>query len=128
MMVQAVRERFEGYTKQEVERAILARKLKGRIGNPSEAQFKRQLSRRPARNSLFSNCKISVADIDCMKGNMTRRKPMQAEYDGVSIPLSITDRFSSVVLVADVMFVCGMPFLVTISRGLKFVTAHYMPR
>lgn len=60
MMVQTVRERFEGYTKQEVERAMLAWKLQGRIGNPSKAQFKRQVSRRPIRNPLFSNCKIKL--------------------------------------------------------------------
>lgn len=26
------------------------------------------------------------------------------------------------------MFVCGLPFLVTMSRGLKFVTAQYVSR
>lgn len=42
MMVQTVRQRYQGYTKKEVERAIEARKLQGRLGNPSEGQFKSQ--------------------------------------------------------------------------------------
>ena len=37
MMVQTVRQLYDGYTKREVEKAILAKKLQSRIGNPSEA-------------------------------------------------------------------------------------------
>ena len=139
MMVQTVRQRYEGYTKKEVERAIEARKLQGRLGNPSEATFKGQVSRRPTRNSLFSNCKINAADIqrarkifgpsvECIKGKATRRKPRRVEYEAVTLPPCIVERFQNTLLLADVMFVCGLPFLVTMSRGLKFVTAQYVPR
>ena len=44
-----------------------------------------------------------------------------------SLPiLSNTTNF--VILVADVMFVCGMPFLISLSRGIRFVTVQYVPR
>ncbi|KAL7523266.1 hypothetical protein ACHAWF_000447 [Thalassiosira exigua] len=29
---------------------------------------------------------------------------------------------------ADVMFVCGLPFMLTLSRGLDFVTIQYVPK
>ena len=50
------------------------------------------------------------------------------EYDANTVPPSITDKFDPLLLLADVMFVCGLPFLVTISRGLKFMTVQYVPR
>ena len=31
-------------------------------------------------------------------------------------------------LVGDVMFVCGLPFFISLSRGVRFVTAQYRPR
>ena len=58
---------------------------------------------------------------------MARQKPHGVKYDAVSLPISIAEHFNSVMLVADVMFVCGLPFLVTISRGLEFVTAQFVP-
>eukprot|EP00804_Cyclotella_cryptica_P003545 CCRYP_002163-RA/>CCRYP_002163-RA protein AED:0.35 eAED:0.35 QI:0/0/0/1/0/0/2/0/250 len=36
MLVQTMRKNFEGYTREEVERAILARKMQARAGHPSE--------------------------------------------------------------------------------------------
>ena len=33
----------------------------------------------------------------------------------------------NVTLVADVMFVCGLPFMITLSRDIRFVTVQYIP-
>ncbi|KAL7503940.1 hypothetical protein ACHAXN_001664 [Cyclotella atomus] len=33
-----------------------------------------------------------------------------------------------VTLVADVIFVCGLPFLISMSRRIRFVTLEFMPR
>ena len=46
----------------------------------------------------------------------------------VSVPASIIKHYCNVTLVADVMFVLGLPFLGTLSRGLMFVTVQYVPR
>jgi hypothetical protein len=32
-----------------------------------------------------------------------------------------------VTLVADVMFVCGLPFLISLSRRVRFVTLEFLP-
>ena len=43
-MVQTVRKNFEGYTKKQVEEAILDRKFKAIIGNPTDNKFKLMVS------------------------------------------------------------------------------------
>lgn len=40
-MVQTVRDKFEGYTKRQVEKAILARKAQALVGHPSDVEFKK---------------------------------------------------------------------------------------
>eukprot|EP00804_Cyclotella_cryptica_P010780 CCRYP_008725-RA/>CCRYP_008725-RA protein AED:0.40 eAED:0.50 QI:0/0/0/1/1/1/2/0/173 len=42
VLIQTVRQNFEGYTREEVERAIMARKMQSRSGHPSETTFKRE--------------------------------------------------------------------------------------
>ena len=46
----------------------------------------------------------------------------------VSIPAKIVELNKHVVLVADVMFVNGLPFFITLSRKIQFVTIQYVPR
>jgi hypothetical protein len=46
----------------------------------------------------------------------------------VSIPADIIKHHKFVILAADIMFVCGMPFLISLSRGIRFVTVQYVPR
>ena len=63
VLVQSVRKQYDGYTRKEVERAIEARKLQSRLGHPSEAQYTREVSRKPTPNALFDKCKVTAADI-----------------------------------------------------------------
>jgi hypothetical protein len=64
MMVQTVRKNFEGYTREEVERGILARKMQAREGHPSESAFKGEVSRN-SPSSLFKDSPITSKDITC---------------------------------------------------------------
>lgn len=48
---------------------------------------------------------------------------MTAEY--VSVPPAVVERFRCVTVVADVMFVNGVLFLVTVGRGLSLITSEY---
>ena len=58
-MIAAVRERFQGYTRDEVERAIEARLVRRRIGHPSDKHFESIVSEKNAPNF---RCPITVAD------------------------------------------------------------------
>ncbi|KAL7529447.1 hypothetical protein ACHAXR_002971 [Thalassiosira sp. AJA248-18] len=137
MLVQTVCKNYEGFTKREVERAILARKLQARSGHPSETVFKREVSR-TSESSLFRDCPISSKDISnantifgpskpCLEGKWVRRKPARVEPEYISIPANLITNHKYLTLVADVMFVSGLPFLITLSRGVRFTTVTFVP-
>ena len=47
--------------------------------------------------------------------------------DYVDVPMDPLKSHKFVTLVADLMFVNGAPFLIAMSRGIKFVTVEYIP-
>jgi hypothetical protein len=53
--------------------------------------------------------------------------PEQVAMDYVDIPCAILDVHSRVTLVADVMFVNGVPFLVSASRNINLITIEHVP-
>jgi len=52
-----------------------------------------------------------------------REKPIRAESNYLRIPAEIIERNRSVEMVADVMFVCGLPFVITLSADTLRDTA-----
>jgi hypothetical protein len=81
MMVNTVRENFEGYLRHEVEKAKEARRIQDMIANPTEREFAGMV-----REQLLTNCPVTVRDIDNanrifgpdlanLRGKMTRTKP-----------------------------------------------------
>ncbi|KAL3773713.1 hypothetical protein ACHAWO_009882 [Cyclotella atomus] len=137
IMVQTVRENFEGFTRKEVEHAIAARKAQALAGHPSERVFKHEVSRKSS-SSLFRSCPITSQDISnartifgpsvaCARGKWVRGKSPRVEPGYVSIPANLIT-FQYDILATDVMFVCGAPFLLTLSRKIWFVTVQFVPR
>jgi hypothetical protein len=86
---------------------------------------------------LFCTCPITTTNIanaraifgpsvPCTTGEWVRPKPERVELGYVYIPANlISDKY--VVLAVDVMFVCGLPFLITLSRCIRFVTVQFIP-
>ena len=81
MLVNTVRENFEGYSRHEIERAKEARRIQGMIANPTEREFAGIM-----REKLLNNCPVTVQDVDNanqiigpdlanLRGKMTRTKP-----------------------------------------------------
>ena len=133
MMVTTVRGNLEGHTRHEIEKANEARRLQGMIGNPTEREFEGMV-----REKLIANCPVTVQDVHNanrifgpdlanLRGKTTRTKPDHVRVDYVEIPRDIIDMHKYVTLVADVMFVNGLPFLVSSSRGISLVTIEYLP-
>jgi hypothetical protein len=54
-------------------------------------------------------------------GTTSRRKPEHVQVDYVQIPRDFVKIHKYVTLVADIIFVNGLPFLVTLSRGISLV-------
>ena len=56
-----------------------------------------------------------------------RRPPESVTTNHVQIPRVILERHQVVTLTVDIMFVNGVPFLVSASCGLNLITAEYTP-
>ena len=135
MLLQSVHENMEGYTKQEVQRAINTRDTQAEMAYVSDADLKTELSRPLLGSSGITRADISHANKifgprahQIIRGKEKRKKPSRVEPEYCSVPQTIVDKYKYVTLVGDVMFVCGLPFFISMSRGIRFVTAQYRPR
>jgi hypothetical protein len=128
-----VRENYEGYTKREVLRAKEARRAQAMIGNLSEEDFKAMVS-----SNMIKNCSITPSDIANAKeifgpalasvqGKKVCRTPAPVVGDYVAVPCSLVERNRIITMAADVFFVDGTAFLITLSRNVKFITAKHTP-
>ena len=131
--VLTVRSKFEGFTKKQIQGAATARRLMGMIGAPSEREYQGLV-----RMNLLPNCPITHNDIvnahniygpdlANIRGKTTRRKPEHVHADIVDIPQQILNNQKYVTLTADVMFVNGVPFLVSSSKNINLTTIEHVP-
>ena len=137
--VSTVRENYEGFTKRDVLKARAAKELQSKLGYASDTTMKDLLKEKEkVRHALLHNCPVTIDDFEKaltifgpsvarLKGTSTRTKPIRAEADYVRIPQEIVDLNRFITIVADVMFVCGLPFLISLSRRIRFVTLQYIP-
>ncbi len=97
------------------------------LGNPSERDYKGMVS-----NNLIANCPVTASDVTNartifgpdlpgLRGKTVRRAPAPVVGDYVAVPWSLVDTNKAVTLAADVFFVDGMAFLLTVARRIKFV-------
>jgi hypothetical protein len=131
---------MQGFTKREVEKAKEMRVLQGRLGQLSDTELKGLLkNKEKVSHTLLKNSQLTIDDLENsrviygpsvprLKGTSVRHKPMRAEPNFVRIPRDIIDMNRYVTLVADVMFVCGLPFLISLSRRIQFVTVEFIPK
>ena len=81
----------------------------------------------PATFDVVKNAKLIFGpDITSLKGKLVRRNPDSAVTDYVEIPREILELCKDLEASTDIMFVKKIPFLVGISRGLKFSTIEYL--
>ena len=123
-MVQTVRGNYEGYTKEQVVKAAEARDAQAMMAHPTDAKMKHLVSSTHAVKNLditvdaITNAhQIFGPDLAGVKGKTVRKKPGAVRPEYVKIPREVFERIKDVTLTADVMFVNGLPFLVTSSRG-----------
>ena len=86
----------------------------------------------------FKNCLVTVDDVTNARaifgpdlpdlaGRSTRQKPKRVLPEYMGVPRAIYECYKYVTLTADVMFVNGIAFLVSISRGIRFYTCEHVP-
>ena len=87
---------------------------------------------------MISNCPVTPTavlnshrmyspDQAGVKGRTVRTTPKPVATNYVAVPRVIMERHQRVTLAVDVMFVNGVPFLVSASRGINLITAKYTP-
>jgi hypothetical protein len=70
--------------------------------------------------------KIFGTDVATLKGKTVRMTHPPVVTDYVQIPNEIMSLNRNITLAIDLMFVNGLPFMVSISRKIKFTTVKYL--
>ena len=129
MLITTVDDNKSQVSAHDYSRAKIARALQRTIDKPTTKTFIHYVG-----ENLIPNCPITVHDIKnaefiwgpelgALKGKTTRQKSPQIRMENNSIPMQVMQQYKDVTLSADVMKVTGIPFLMTISRHIKFGTA-----
>jgi hypothetical protein len=133
VMVTTIKSNRGGLTDREFEKAKAARRALGLVGYPSPWDFKNMVI-----SNMIKKCSVTSTDMDnahklfgddiaSLRGKTVRNTPGVVVADYAEIPKEIIDMNKAVTIAADVMFVNGLPFVVTISRKIKFTTTEYVP-
>jgi hypothetical protein len=126
MQMQTVRSNYEGYTKQEIMQAKQARKVQAMIGNPSKKDFRSMegnhlVANFPVTHTNIANVhQIFCPDLASIQAKTVRQMPEPVVADYVAVLRTLMDRIKTVRLVADIFFVDGTAFLITLSQRIKF--------
>ena len=115
-MLETVWKNFEGFTKKQVKKAILAREAQAMVAYPPDEKFKQMINHESTKN-----CNVKVEDINNartffgpnrarLKGATVRQNPERVDPEYTAIPRDFYKFHHFVTLTADVMFVNGIPF------------------
>ena len=129
-LLNTVKENENMYTRRQVARAKIARKLFHNIGTPSIRDFKAII-----RMNAIQNCPVTLEDITVaenvygkdigqLKGKTVRTKPTPVIKDYIDIPKELVIKHENVELAIDLMFINQMPFLTTISKHIMYRTTQ----
>eukprot|EP00804_Cyclotella_cryptica_P008908 CCRYP_012018-RA/>CCRYP_012018-RA protein AED:0.42 eAED:0.38 QI:0/0/0/1/1/1/2/0/309 len=115
VFIQTVCNNYEGFTRKEVDKAILACKAQGMMGSPLDDAF--------AAMDITNAHAIFGPSRKGLRGKTVRKKQVELSQNLCPFQRNITHTF--VTLTADVMFVNGIPFFTTLSRGIQM--AEHLP-
>ncbi len=131
--IETVQANMEGFTKQEIEEAKKAREAQGMLGHPTNREFLGMV-----RANMINNCDVTETavknahtifgpELAGVRGRTVGRAPDPVRIKYVQILQTILDRHRIFTLCVECMFVNGVPFLVSASRGINLLTAEYTP-
>jgi hypothetical protein len=132
MAIDTININREGFTERDYERAKRAQKALALVGYPSPKYFKHMVSSNMIKNCPVTSTGVANAntifgpDLATLKCKTVRITPPPVLTDYVQIPKEIMSLNRNVTLAIGIMFVNGLPFLVSISRKIKFTTVEYL--
>jgi hypothetical protein len=120
-VVNTVKDNREGTTDRDYERDRQAQRAPGLIGHPSTKDFNNMVC-----SNMIKNCPVASNDVNnankmfgqdfaTLKGERASRNPPLVMMDYIHIPKEIVDLNRNVTLTIDIMFMNGLPFMVSIS-------------
>jgi hypothetical protein len=81
----------------------------------------------PVTTTAITNTRTTFGpDLASVRGKTVRWTPAPVVGDYVAVPKGVIERNKTVTLAADVFFVDGIAFLLTVSRNIKFITAEHV--
>ena len=118
------------YTIKAYSDAVRARSLQNIIGRPSTQDYIKYVER-----NMIPNCPVNKADIlraedifganiGSLQGKTVRKKSARIVTTIHELPTEIVQRYGEVTIEADIMYINGIPFVVTTSRHIHFCTAE----
>ena len=134
VLINTVQENKSKYTTRDYQQAQLARHIQDTIGRPSTRDFVKIV-----QGNLLPNCPITAKDIiaaedifgpnlGAIKGKTVHRKGEHVPSQYHSLPMEMVLKYRDITLCIDIMFVNKIPFLMTISRSIKFGTSEMIHR
>ena len=129
MMVQTVSNNYEGYTKCDMERAILAYKVQSWVANPTDEVFKQMARFHVLKNNPITLLMHKLFLVPTIQGSRLKQcgSSQRGWTLGIWTFLGIIVLNHFVSLTADLFYVDRHPFLIISSRRIHLVTAEYMP-
>ncbi len=131
--IQTVRGNMEGHTQRKVEDARAAREAQAMLGHPTDRDFLGMvhsgmiLNCPVTPNAVQNTHRIFGPDLAGVRGQMVSWPLDSVTTNYLQIPCALLERHQWVTLAVNVMFVNGVPFLVSVAKGLNLVTAEHMP-
>jgi hypothetical protein len=130
VLVATVEDNKSRHTNREYSQATVARKLQNITGEPSARTFLKIVETNQLRDCPILRGDVLAADKSfrpnggSLKGKKVRQGRIHVNPEYHQIPMTIMEKYRELTLCVDMMFVNKLPFLVTISRGIKFGTVE----
>jgi hypothetical protein len=133
--LQTVADNKKGFTKRQITAADNARQLYRKLGRPGAARFLEIV-----RNNFIINCPITLDDVTraeqiygkdvaFLKGKTTASPANDhvPNQPPICLPPDILSNHGKVTLCCDLFYVLGLPFSLSVSRNIHFLSCRSIP-
>jgi hypothetical protein len=120
------------FTKRQVASADLARNLQAGLAYPSVHDLKWVVKANMLKDSPVTSLDVDVAlkiwkpSVALLKGKTVLRKPPFVMEDVIEVPKEIRQLHERVTLTIDIFFVSGVPYFVTLSLRICFLSVMHL--
>ncbi len=130
VLYNTVEQNKQKYPNRLYQRAIRARKFQNIMMRPGSRQLDDIAihHRKPpiSKSDIIAADNIFGTNLGALKGKTARTPPKHVFYNIDPVTRDILDKYRNVTLCIDIMFVNKVPFIITSSRYMKFITVKVL--